>query len=168
MQTSIKNDSPTTAKRVGKFTIVGLSLALFNYLLYTFFALVIFKNNELLWLSSLISTSITTILAYILHSRITWRERTPTKTGIINFFIWNALLAIIICPFFTWLFGLLTPLYKFAYNLCLNLHIPFDYAFVESTSIFILVNIVVMILNFFFYDRLVFGKKGVSHEKPSK
>ena len=153
----------TTPVRVGKFFIIGSSLAIFNYLLYIFLALVIIKNSGLLWLSSLISTSVTTILAYILHSRITWQERTPNKTGIINFFIWNALLALIICPGLTWLFGLITPLYDFAFNVCQAIHLPFEYSFVESTSIFILVNIVVMVLNYFFYDRLVFGKG--KHEK---
>ena len=150
---------PTTTVRVSKFAIIGTILAIFNYLLYTFIALVIINDNSLLWLSSLISTAITVVLAYVLHSKITWKERTPTKVGVINFFIWNALLALAICPFLTWAFGLITPLYTFAYDICQNLHIPFDYNFVESTGIFILVNIVVMVLNFFFYDRLVFGKK---------
>ena len=145
--------------RIGKFFFVGLTLAIFNYLLYTFFALVIINNSDLLWLSSLISTSVTTILAYILHSRITWQERRPTKTGVVNFFVWNALLAVVISPFFTWFFGLFTPLYKFALQISEALHFPFNFDFVESTGIFILVNIVVMFLNYFFYDRLVFGQK---------
>ncbi len=145
--------------RVSKFFFVGLTLAIFNYLLYTFFALVIINNSNLLWLSSLISTSVTTVLAYLLHSRITWQERRPTKTGVINFFVWNALLAVVISPFFTWFFGLFTPLYEFALQISESLHLPFNFDFVESTGIFILVNIVVMFLNYFFYDRLVFGQK---------
>ena len=147
-QKSSDQTSPTTVKRVSKFAIIGTILALFNYLLYTLLALVIFNNNDLLWLSSLISTSITTILAYILHSRITWQERTPTKIGVTNFFIWNALLAIVICPLLTWILSFITPLYEFAYNLCQNLHIPFSYEFVESTGVYVLMTVVIMVLNF--------------------
>ncbi len=152
-------DQTSTSKRVGKFFVVGVTLALLNYLFYTFLALVIIKNNELLWLSSLISTSVTTVLAYILHSKITWQERRPTKTGVVNFFVWNALLAIVISPFFTWFFGLFTTLYEFALQISETLHLSFNFDFIESTGIFVLVNIVVMFLNYFFYDRLVFGQK---------
>ncbi len=150
---------PTTKKRVSKFVVVGITLALFNYLFYTFLALVTIKNSELLWLSSLISTSITAVLAYILHSRITWKERQPTKTGILNFFIWNALLAVVFSPSLTWFFGLFTPLYEFALQIFEVLHLPFNFDFIESTGVFILVNIVTMILNYCFYDRLVFNQK---------
>lgn len=164
-----KAKKTTTAQRAGKFFIIGCILALTNYLLYTLLVLIVINNNDFLWLSSLISTSLTTILAYILHSRITWRERTPTKPGIINFFLWNALLALIVCPVLTWLFGFITPLYKFAFNICSAIHLPFSYEFVESTGIFVLVNIITMTLNYFFYDRLVFGKKENSpHEKSPK
>ena len=168
---SDQHRQPTTKKRVSKFVVVGITLALFNYLLYTFLALIIIKNSELLWLSSLISTSITVVLAYVLHSKITWKERQPTKTGILNFFIWNALLAVVFSPSLTWFFGFFTPLYKFALQISEALHLPFNFDFVESTGVFILVNIVTMILNYFFYDRLVFNqkkdeKKNAKENKP--
>ena len=147
----------TTTKRIGKFFIVGIILAIFNFALYTIIAR-IFNNNETLWLTSIIATTFTAILAYVLHSRITWRERAPSKTGVTNFILWNILLTIAITPFFTWFFGLAKFLYEFTYNISSAIYLPFDYAFVESTGIFILVNIVIMILNYLFYDRLVFGK----------
>ncbi len=149
-------DRTSTSKRVGKFFVVGITLSLSNYLFYTFLALAIIKNSELLWLSSLISTSVATILAYILHSRITWKERQPTKTGVLNFFIWNALLAVVFSPSLTWFFGLFTPLYEFAFQISEALRLPFNFDFIESTGVFILVNIITMILNYFFYDKLVF------------
>ena len=152
-------DQTSTSKRVSKFFVVGITLALSNYLFYTFLALAIIKNSELLWLSSLVSTSITTVLAYILHSKITWKERQPAKTGVVNFFVWNALLAVIFSPSLTWFFGLFTPLYELALQISEALHLPFNFDFIESTGVFILVNIVTMILNYFFYDRLVFSQK---------
>jgi len=147
----------TTTKRIGKFAVIGIILALFNFLIYTFLARVVMNTNELLWLDSLIACLLATILAYFLHSRITWKERQPTKSSIIKFFLWNGITAIIISPFFTWFFQLITPLYQLAFNISSNLSLPFDYNFVESTGVFILTTCVTMILNYLFYDKLVFG-----------
>ena len=155
----------STGKRVGKFIIIGIILTLFNFIVYTFIARVIFNNNDLLWLDSIISYLLATILAYFLHAKITWRERPVTKKGILMFFLWNGITAIIISPFFTWLFGLCTPLYTFIHQICTNLHLSFDYNFVESTGIFCLTTIVAMILNYIFYDKLVFGSSKNLPEK---
>lgn len=150
-----------TGKRIGKFVIIGIVLTLFNFVLYTFIARVILNNNNLLWLDSAISYALTTILAYILHSKITWLERSVTKHGILMFFIWNGITAFLISPLFTWLFGFFTPFYQLIHQLCANLNLPFDYNFVESTTIFCLVTAITMILNYLFYDKLVFGSKKI-------
>ena len=157
---------PKTAVRIGKFAIIGIILSLFNFIVYTFLARVIFNSNELLWLDSIISYALATILAYILHSKITWKERPVTKRGIIMFFLWNGITAFLISPFFTWLFGSITPVYEFIHQICTNLHIPFDYNFVESTSIFCFTTAVTMILNYIFYDKLVFGSSKTSDTLP--
>ncbi|MBQ3296745.1 GtrA family protein [Candidatus Saccharibacteria bacterium] len=160
---------PSTAVRAGKYTFVGIILTVFNFGLYTIIARLM-GNNDFLWLDTFISTAATTILAYILHSKITWKERSPGKSGIYKFFIWNALCAVIIGPFFTWLFTLITPLYDFIYSISTAIHLPFDYNFVQSTSVFILTSIVAMILNYLFYDRFVFSesKSQSTPSKPSK
>lgn len=143
--------------RVNKYIIIGIILTIFNFSLYTFLAHVIINNNNLLWMASAIACAFTTILAYILHSKITWRERPTTKRGIIMFFVWNAILTIFVSPFFTWLFGFITPVYEFAYNISSALHLPFDYNFVESTGIFGFTTIIIVLLNYLFYDKFVFS-----------
>ena len=149
-----------TLLRASKFTIIGIILALINFGIYTLLARTIFGNsNELLWLDSLISYLLTAIAAYILHSRVTWRERHPSKLGVINFFAWNIITAVIISPLLTLLFSHTTPIYEFIFNFSSNLHLPFDYAFIEATGIFIFTSLVTMVLNFLFYDKLVFGDK---------
>lgn len=150
-----------------KYLIIGIFLTLFNYALYTLIVRLIFKNNDLLWLATLISTVITTFVAYALHSKITWKERNPGKLGIYKFLIWNFSVALAIGPFLTWLFGLITPLYELAFNISSAMHLPFDYDFVHSTGAFVLTSIVTMILNFLFYDKIVFGKKK-EEEKEEK
>ena len=146
-----------TAVRVSKFAVIGAILALFNFLIYTFLARVIMNTNELLWLDSIIAYLLATFLAYLLHSKITWKERAITRRGIFMFFLWNGVTAILISPFFTWLFTLITPLYEFVFNISTAIHLPFDYNFIESTGVFCLTTCVTMILNYLFYDKLVFG-----------
>ena len=155
-ESTTKTTGTSTAKRSGKFAIVGTFLALFNFAVYELIARLIINNNELLWIDSIIAYTLATILAYIMHSNITWKERNITKTGIIKFFAWNGLTAIAISPALTWLFGHITPVYEFAFNISSALHLPFDYDFVESTGIFCFTTAITMIINFFFYDKIVF------------
>lgn len=150
-----------TSKHAARYLIVGILVTAFNYALFAILSNLIIKNNDLIWLSNFIATAITTIVAYFAHSRITWKERKITKYSIIRFFIWNAMLTIAIAPGFTQLFSLLTPLYEFAFNITSAIHLPFSYEFVLTTGAFVLNSIVIMILNFLFYDKFVFGKKGV-------
>ena len=168
-----KPKTTKTAVRVGKFAIIGAILALFNFLIYTFLARVVFQNNDLLWVDSIISYTLATILAYFLHSKITWKERHITKLGIVMFFIWNGITAFLISPSFTWLFSLMTPVYEFAFSIFNAIHIPFDYNFVESTGVFCFTTAVTMVLNYLFYDKLVFDDTFVKKllkkfKKPTK
>ena len=158
------NDAP---RHASKYFIVGLVVTLFNYIVYTIINQTVLTDPNLLWLDSLISCVITTFFGYLLHSKITWRERHPTRTSILKFFIWNLFMALAINPLFTWLFGFLDPIYQFAFNISSALHLPFDYNFVESTLIFCLTGFVVMILNFLFYDRIVFSSQN-NFQKKSK
>ena len=152
-----KNDVKTST-HAGRYLIIGIGLAIFNYVTYAIIANLIIKNSNLLWLSSFIASALTTILAYILHSKITWKERKPTKQGIYRFFIWNVLLTIAINPGLTQFFSIFTSLYQFGYNISQAMHLPFSYEFIQSTGAFVLTAIITTILNFLFYDRFVFGK----------
>lgn len=159
---NIGNDNNTTSpyqttKRAETYTIVGTVVTIFNFLVYTFIARVIFNNNELLWLDSIIAYLISTFLAYFLHSRITWKESRPSKIGITNFFIWNFITAIIISPLLTWVFGFATSIYDLTFSISSYFHLPFDYNFIESTEIFIFTTIITMIFNYTFYNKFVFS-----------
>ena len=156
-KTPSQKDAKTSEHAI-RYLIIGTTLALFNYGLYTVLSNFVIKNNDLLWLSTFIATGATTILAYILHSKITWKERPISKTAIYKFFIWNILLTVAINPILTQLFSYITPLYEFAYNITSSLHIPFSYEFVLTTGAFVLTTIVTTLMNYFLYDKFVFGK----------
>lgn len=148
-----------------RYLIIGISLTLFNYGLYSILSNLIIRNNDFLWASTLVSTLVTTLVAYLAHSKITWKERNITKTAKYKFFIWNLILAFAIGPWITQLFSLFTPAYDLAYNIFQNMHINFSYDFVQSTGAFVFTGIVTMILNFLFYDKFVFGEKTKKEEK---
>lgn len=152
----------STAKRAGKFVVIGALLTVVNYVIYTFMVMVVINNNDFLWLSTLVSTSITTVLAYVLHSRITWRERVMNKTSIVKFFVWNFAVALVVNPLLTQFFSLANWLYNWAYGVCAAMGLPFDFEFIQSTGAFGLTACVTMVLNYLFYDKFVFGKSGAS------
>lgn len=145
-------------KRAGRYLAVGILLTVFNYGFYSILANLIIRNNDFLWLSTLISTLATTFVAYFSHSKITWKERHITKTAKYKFFIWNLAFAFALGPWLTQLFSLITPLYDLAYNICQAINIGFTYDFIQSTGAFVLTSAVVMVLNFLFYDKFVFEK----------
>ena len=147
-----------TTTHATRYVFVGIFLTVFNYVLYTIISNLIIKNNDLLWLSTLISTLITTIVAYLMHSKITWKERNITKTAIYKFFIWNLLLTFPIGPGLTQFFSLFTFAYDFVFNICQNIGLDFSYDFIQSTGAFVLTTAVTMIMNFLLYDKFVFGK----------
>ena len=160
------NKSETkTSQHAKRYLIIGIILTIFNYILYTILSNLIFNEEKLLWLATFIATATTTILAYILHSKITWKERHITKTAIYKFFIWNGLLTFPISPGLTQFFAMFTPLYELAHNICQNLHLDFSYEFIQSTGAFILTTCVTMVMNFLLYDKFVFGKKPQKTQK---
>lgn len=159
-----QENEPKKSKNAIRFIFVGTAITLFNYGLYALLARII-DNNDLLWVSTMVSTFITTFVAYYLHSKITWKERRPGKYGIYNFFIWNLILTFAISPLVTYLFTLTTPLYDLAFNISTAIHLPFDYDFIESTCVFVLTSLVIMVINFIFYDRFIFGKSKKEKEE---
>lgn len=157
-ENSIQKDVKTK-EHATRYLFVGIGITLLNYILYTILSNIIINNNDFLWLSSFISTTISVIVAYIAHSKITWKERYVTKRSIARFFIWNIIVSVAIGPCITQLFSLITPLYEFAFSIFQSLNIPFSYEFTLTTGAFALTSIVTMTLNFLFYDKFVFGKK---------
>lgn len=125
-------------------------------------------NAEMAPLATGISGAIAMVVAFVMHSKITWRERDPGKLGVIKFFAWNILLVSLIRPALAALFELPVGLYQFAYMITSTIHLPFDYDFVQSTGIYVLMTAVTMTLNFICYEKVVFGTKIKVEEKKGK
>lgn len=153
-----------------KYVLVGVFITLFDFVVYTVLVKLVFRTNDALEISTAIATVLATILAYILHSRITWRDRKPAKFGVAKFFLWNGLVAVALKPFTAWVVGMWTELFQFALTVSEWLRLPFDYETIEYLGVYGIATLVVMILNYFFYDKLVFGtkKKAVETRKMAK
>lgn len=156
-------------KKVFKFIGVGLAITVIEYIIYTILMMAVFSGNaEMAPLTTGISGAIAMIVAFIMHSKITWRERDPGKLGIVKFFAWNILLVSLIRPALAALFELPVGLYQFAYMITSAIHLPFDYDFVQSTGIYVLMTAVTMTLNFICYEKVVFGTKVKVEEKKGE
>lgn len=158
-----KNTSGTTGRHTKKserhavkYVLVGVAITLFDFVVYTVLVRLVFRTNDMLEISTAIATVLATILAYILHSRITWRDRKPAKFGVAKFFLWNGIVAIGLKPFAAWVAGMWTGLYQFALTVSEWLRLPFDYEMIEYLGVYGIATLTIMVLNFFFYDKLVF------------
>lgn len=153
-----------------KYVLVGVFITLFDFVVYTVLVKLVFRTNDALEISTAVATVLATILAYILHSRITWRDRKPAKFGVVKFFLWNGLVAVVLKPFTAWVVGMWTGLFQFALGVSQWLRLPFDYETIEYLGVYGIATLVIMVLNYFFYDKLVFGseKKAVETRKMAK
>ncbi len=152
--------------RVLKFVGVGLTAAIVDYVVYELCLIFLFGNDvNLVPVAQVISLLFSTLTAFLLHKNITWRDRDPGKYGIIKFFIWNLVIMLSLRAFLSWLFGLLTGLYEFVFFIFGSINIPFSIEFIQSTGIFAMMNIVTMVINFFFYNNFIFGKGKESSTK---
>ena len=143
-------------KRVGTFVWVGVVLTIIDYLICELITFIFFKDADKTNIAAAISGALVTILAYFMHSRITWKGREITKLNVVKFFVWNIFVMVAIRPFTIDLFARMTWLYDFAHSL---LSWVFSHEFVTSTGTYVLATVVTMILNFLFYDRFVFAEK---------
>lgn len=156
-------------KKVFKFLGVGLTITIIEYIIYTLLVMVMFGGNvEMAPLATGMSGAVAMVVAFIMHSKITWKERDPGKFGIVKFFAWNILLVALIRPGLAAFFELLTGLYQFGFMITSAIHLPFSYDFVESTGIYVLTTAVTMTLNFICYEKVVFGTKIKVEEKQGE
>ena len=154
-----KDGDKQLGKRILKFIGVGLACTAVDYAVYAFCVMVLFGGNtDMAGVGTVISGTVATFAAFILHSKITWRTRNPGKLGIVKFFLWNAFVVIAVRPVLALFFGLFGGLYEFGFMIFGGLGMTYE--FVESTGIFGLVLAVTMVLNYVFYDRIVFGQGG--------
>lgn len=159
MEKSEKKKISKKLKKFSTFFVVNASTTIVDYLFYTLMARILGNSDFGLVIATVTGGTIGTIVAYILNNKITWKEADPGKTGVFKFFAWNATKIAAIKPVLTVLYKNLSGLYEFGFSITSAIHLPFDYAFVESTGIFVLVTLTTMMMSYLIYDRLIFKQK---------
>ena len=158
-----KSNEKTGAKKFGAFFILGVVTTLIELVFYTISARII-NNNDYLWVSALIGGIIGTMFAFILNSRLIWKNSKTTTREITIFFVYSIGKTFTLKTFFTWVFGFLIPVYEFAFSISSSIGLPFDYEFVESTGVFAFTALVCMMVTYFTYDKIVFKNKQTENE----
>lgn len=147
--------------RVFKYIGVGVTATLIDFAVYTLMMIIFNQTASLRPVAQMTAGIVSTISAYLMHSRITWKARDPGRRGVAMFFIWNALTILVIRNFLFGILGSWAGIYQFAYMLFSWI---FSYEFVESTGVYILVTVITMTLNYLVYDKLVFSSD--NSDKP--
>lgn len=141
-------------KRSVTFLAVGICNTLLDFLFYTALVFIIFSPGEHTLLVGILSGVFALSSAYITHRFITWRDQNTSKKTILKFFIVTGLGLWLIRPTLLVLFTNLTPLYQLIHTLTAPLGLSLD--FITATGAFGLSAALVVVYNFFVYDRLVF------------
>lgn len=145
--------------KTARYLISGISASVTNFVIYEVLVIVVFHDVSLAWLATGIASLCATVVAFILHSRLTWRDRDPGKYGPLKFLLWNIFMSVAVGPLLAFGFEKLTGLYEWAYGICQWLHLPFSYDLVVSLGIYGLSAVVTMTMNFFIYERIIFREK---------
>ena len=148
--------------RIFKYIGVGVTATVIDFGVYTLMMIIFQQDSNLRQVAQMIAGVFSTVSAYLMHSRITWKTRDPGRKGVAMFFLWNAMTVLVTRNFLFWVLGLCTGLYQFAY---MFLSWGFSYAFVESTGVYVLMTIVTMTLNYLVYDKLVFSSDSTDHSE---
>lgn len=159
----MSDEKVKTSKRVKTFLWVGILLTVIDFVLFELLVLLFFRGTDQASIATAVAGVISTCFGYLMHSRITWKEREVRKINIVKFFLWHTLVFVALRPLLIWFFGQVGGLYDFAYEL--TKWMGFSRDFVASTGAYVLTTIVTMTINFICYDKIVFGKKPPTEEQ---
>lgn len=141
-------------KRAGTFAWVGIILTAIDYAICEALVLLFFKNASDTSVASLISGAVATVVAFFMHSRITWKDRKITTSNIIKFFVWNVVVFLMLRPLLMMGINYMVEFVRSSFG--------WDgvaYNFIASTGAFALSTLVTMVMNYLFYDKFVFNKE---------
>ena len=157
MPESSPDDSAKKSKRPYIFLAVGIINTLLDFGFYTLLSQTVFKDS--IGMAGIVSGTISLFIAFLTHSFITWRGTDVSHRTLLRFFVVTGFGMWVIRPLLLSLFILLTPLYTWAFSLSLSLGMSFSYDIVAKTGAFGYMVIIVLLYNYFTYDRFVFSKK---------
>lgn len=146
-------------KRPVIFLAVGIFNTLFDFAFYTFLTLTIFKGDDDIALAGIISGTVALLCAFLTHSLITWRGSQISHRTVLKFIAFTGFGMWVIRPLLLALFIHLDWLYRWVHDLSQMLHLPFSYDFIANTGAFGFMAVIVLVYNYYVYNRFVFNKR---------
>ncbi len=155
-------DSKKKSRRPMIFLGVGVFNTLVDYLFYTFLTRALLTDPQQIGLAGVLSGTFALLCAFTTHALITWRGANLSHKTLGKFFVFTGFGMWVIRPLLLNTFIHFNGLYAWVHQILLRLNLPFDRAFIANTCAFGLMVLVVLIYNYFVYDRYVFRKHPAS------
>ena len=138
------------------FIAVGIFNTLADFLVFTLITQTILKQN--IALAGFLSGTIALLMAYVTHSKVTWRERSMSRISIIKFFAVTGFGMWAIRPILLLIFSRMVMVFDFSHKILSSFGLPLSYSFIANSISFCLMVFVVLIYNYLSYDRFVFNE----------
>jgi putative flippase GtrA len=148
----------TPKKRPVVFLSVGIANTLIDFGFYTLLTLTVLSGESRIALAGVISGTFALLCAFLTHSLITWRGSPVGMKTVGRFVVFTGFGMWAIRPLLLSLFIKLSAFYVWTYGISRALHLPFSHQFVANTGAFGLMAVIVLVYNYFVYDRFVFNK----------
>lgn len=146
------------------FLGVGTLNTLCDFICYSILMYIIPQSAFKITLVAIISGTVALGVAYLTHSRVTWRERDKDKKSAMKFFIATGGGLWVLRPLLLNILLAIEGFYAFLYTVSHPI-LPFlDFEFVKNTSAFIIMTVIILFYNFIVYDKIVF-KEESNHDK---
>lgn len=150
-----------------KFVFLGVGIfnTLTDFISYSLLMYVLPASNMKLTTVGVVSGTIALCVAFLTHSRITWRGAETGRGIFVRFLLVTGFGMWVVRPILLNIFVHFTLLsdilYKLSYTLAEDM---VTRTFIQNSVTFLLMTIVLLIYNFLTYDRFVFSQK--NKEKP--
>jgi putative flippase GtrA len=148
-----------TNKRPLIFLLVGIFNTLADFAFYSLLTLVFLTANNQIGLAGIISGTFALVCAFLTHSFITWRGSNIGHRTVLKFIAFTGFGMWVIRPLLLSLFIMLDGLYNWVFSISDGLSLPFTKEFIANTGAFGFMVILLLLYNYFVYERFVFADK---------
>jgi len=146
------------------FLAVGGFNTLADFICYSILMYLTPDSVIKLTLVGIISGILALCIAFFTHSRITWSERARSHGVLVRFFVTTGLGIWFLRPLLLNVFIGWVGIAAFVYSILHPYFSFLSFQFVLNTVAFLLMTVVMLVYNFFVYDKFVFNKKETNTE----
>lgn len=142
------------------YLLVGLTNTVLDFMLYTLLTQTIFNDPSDIAFAGILSGTVALIVAFVTHSQVTWRGAHMSLSTILRFIVFTGIGMWVIRPILLSIFINLDIIFEPIFSMSQVAHLPFNKIFITNTGAFCCMLLIVLIYNYFVYDRFVFQKNG--------